>query len=259
MDEEIVRTPQGGGNEGWGCCCQPTRMKREREKRELWNFSVHSCGIALCSWKMYQSDRCCCRYSPHCRPADRDFSNRPSLRSLLLHPSFFPLFLSLPLSISLCLIMLIETDTAIWTLGVILAFTCLVDKSVANWDVTWEPACPSRLNVPSQKPVAFWHRSNCPITCLWCQFKSLRGTSAKLTSAPWVRCIPKYQRCEADMFGNNKCQGFCCGCLLVSWVSLKKIWKHFHSKVHLWFAAKDQLYPNCWQHHPSVLKLLNIF
>lgn len=39
MDEETVGTPQRGGDEGWGWCCQLRRMKREREG---------SCGISRC-------------------------------------------------------------------------------------------------------------------------------------------------------------------------------------------------------------------
>lgn len=143
---------------GWGMRMAHSAQEDqegEGERRELWNFSAHTCGIALRSWKMYHSDFSRCRHSPHRGPGDGDFSNGGfSEVTLHLHPSFFSAF-PFTFSISLCLITLIGTDTAMWTLGVILEFTCLADKSVSNWEVTWDPASPSRLNVPSQKAVAF--------------------------------------------------------------------------------------------------------
>lgn len=146
-----------GHRRGWGMRMVQSVQEdeeAERERRELWNFSVHSCGIDLRSWKMYKSDFSCCWYSPHRGPGDGDFSNRAPVRSLSISTPRFSAF-PFSFSISLCLIMLIETDTAMWTLRVILESTCLADKSVANWNITWEPASPSRLNVPSQKAVAF--------------------------------------------------------------------------------------------------------
>lgn len=112
-----------------------------------------SCAISGCSWGIYQRDPFRWRYSPWLR-AKRQISADIRWGCSPLHPlSFFSstIFSSPPFFVLFGLITLIGTDTAMRTPGLIPAFTCLVDKSPANWDVTREGASRSRQEVPSQK------------------------------------------------------------------------------------------------------------
>lgn len=156
---------------------------RETDGRELWNFSAHSFGIASHNSNMSPCDPSRCRDFPPRDPGDGYFSNRHQWGH------------SPPPSTPLCLIMRMDPDTAMKALGVILA---LAGKSVANWGETLDPASPSRT------AVTFWHGSNCGVTCMWCQFKSLRGMSDRwhpirtLGQKPPKDCC-SYQRREVVM------------------------------------------------------------
>lgn len=121
------------------------RNKTGRERKD-W-----SCAISGCSWGIYQRDPFRWRYSPGCTPR-RQISADIQWGCSPLHPLFFfsSIFFSPPFFVLFGLITLIGTDTAMRTPGLIPAFTCLVDKSPANWDVTREGASPSSQELPSQ-------------------------------------------------------------------------------------------------------------
>lgn len=111
---------------------------------------------------------------------ETDFS-RHSVRLLATPPPLFfsSIFFSLPIFVLFGLITLIGTDTAMRTLGLIPALTCLVDKSPANWDVTREGPSRSSQEVPSQKKVAAFDIDSCRTTRLASRLKSLRVTAER--------------------------------------------------------------------------------
>ena len=127
---------------------------REPEKKRI-DFLVHSCSITLRSYKKLQKQYFLGLIFPYRGAGDKINQQQVTLwGNSASHPSFF----SFPFLISLHFPMF---DHANWNRhcnvgpGVILAFTCLADKSLANWDVTLEPASPCSPNVSSQKAVSF--------------------------------------------------------------------------------------------------------